>query len=215
MIKVAICDAHPVLRNGVRIALANAGGFEVVGEAGDGESTLALARATNAHVLTLGLVMPGTHGIELIKLIKIGNPSLRVFVLTMYSEETFAVQACRAGASGFVTKSDSNSELIAAIRKVALGGVYVSAAVAERLALSVHEQDRALPHQRLSGREFDVMCRLASGQPVRDIARTLYVSAKTVSTYRTHICEKMGVPHDAALVRYAIRHKLIEDFEPG
>jgi DNA-binding NarL/FixJ family response regulator len=215
MIKVAISDAHPVLREGVRTALADAGNFEVVGEAGNGASTLALADTTDAHVLTLGLVMPGIHGIELIKRIKIGNPSLRILVLTMYSEKVLAVHAYKAGASGFVTKSGPNSELIDAIRKVALGGLYVSATVAEQFASSLNEKMPTLPHQRLSDREFDVLCRLASGQPVRDIAGTLCLSTKTVSTYRTRIFEKMGIPHEAALVRYAIRHQLIEDFEPG
>lgn len=211
MIKVAISDAHPVTRHGARRALEAAGEFEVVGEAVDGTTTLALVRATDACLLTLGLVMPGIHGVELIKLIKNENPALRILVLTRYSEESYAIRVFRAGASGFVGKSSPSSDVIAAARKVASGGVYVSLAMADQFAQSWNETAAALPHQRLSDREFDVFVRIASGETVTAIARTLCLSSQTISRHRAHILEKTAMSSDAALVRYAMHHGLVED----
>lgn len=207
MIKVAICDAHPVLRDGVRSALEGAGDFSIVGEAEDGASTLALARATDASVITLDLLMPGVQGVDLIRQIKHQSPSLRILVLTMLSGEILAVRALKAGASGFVTKSSTIADFVAAIRRIGGGGIYVTSE-ADLLAL---EASSTLPHQRLSEREFDVLCRIASGQPARQIATILCLSPKTISTYRTRILEKMELPHEAALVRYATRHNLIDE----
>ena len=212
MIKVAISDAHPVTRNGVRSALEGASEFEVVGEAVDGATTLALVRATDACVLTLGLVMPGIHGVELIKSIKNENSALRILVLTMHLEETHAVRVFKAGASGFVSKNSPRADFVAAAKKVASGGVYVSLTMADQLPQSFNEAAAsALPHQRLSGREFDIFVRIASGESVTAIARTLCLSTQTVSRHRAHILEKTKMSTDAALVRYAVRHALLED----
>jgi DNA-binding NarL/FixJ family response regulator len=215
MIKVGIADAHAVTRDGVRNALESAGGFRIVGEAVDGESTLALARSTEADVLTLGLVMPGIHGIQLIESIKKDSPSLRILVLTMRSEAGCAIKAFKASASGFVTKQSAATDLVSAARKIASGGVYVSVAMADQFAQSFKEPAIVLPHQRLSDRELDVFLRIASGEPIAAIARTLCVSTRTVSTHRTHILEKTGLQNDAGLVRYAVRHELLEDDETG
>lgn len=215
MIKVAIADAHAVTRHGVRNALENAGEFEVVGEAVDGESILALARSTEADLLTLGLVMPGIHGIQLIELIRKDSPSLRILILTMHSEAVCATRAFRAGASGFVTKHSPVTDLVSAARKIAAGGVYVSIAMVDQYAQSFEKSANALPHLRMSDRELDVFLRIASGEPVAAIARTLCLSTKTVSTHRTHILEKTGLQNDAGLVRYAFRHELLEDDGTG
>ncbi|MBK5124997.1 response regulator transcription factor [Burkholderia sp. R-69980] len=211
MIKVGIADAHPATRAGIRLALESVNRFEIVGEASDGSGTLSLLRSSKPQVLTLGLRMPGIHGLELIRLVKSENPAVRILVLTMWSEQTYAVQAFRAGASGFLTKASSAAQLVEAVSKVASGGIYVSIATAEQLAQHLGEEKGSLPHQRLSQREFDVFMRLVSGQSVADIAEALRVSSKTVSTQRTRILEKMELPHEAALVRYAVSHGLIED----
>jgi DNA-binding NarL/FixJ family response regulator len=135
-------------------------------------------------------------------------------VLTMHAEQQYAVRAFKAGASGYLTKESASAELVAAVTKVASGGVYVSLAMAERFAQSLGEPADTLPHQRLSDREFDVFRRIAAGQTLTEIAAELCVSSKTVSTYKTRILEKMQMPHEAALVRYALRHKLLgEDDE--
>ncbi|MGF6920603.1 response regulator [Paraburkholderia sp. 40] len=213
MIRVLLADDHALVRDGLRHILQGASGFEVVGEANDSASTVALIRARAAEVLVLDLSMPGRNGVELIKQIKEEKPTLRILVLTMHAEQQYAVRAFKAGASGYLTKESASAELVAAVTKVAAGGVYVSLAMAERFAQSLNEPTDLLPHQRLSDREFDVLKRIAAGQTITEIAAELCVSAKTVSTYKTRILEKMQMPHEAALVRYAMRHKLVSDEE--
>ncbi|RKP45979.1 response regulator [Trinickia fusca] len=213
MTKVLLADDHTLVRDGLRHILQGTSGFEVVGEAYDGPTTIALVRATPADVLVLDLSMPGRNGVELVKQIKDEKPSLRILVLTMHAEQQYAVRAFKAGASGYLTKESASTELVTAVTKVSAGGVYVSLSMAERLAQSLNEPTDMLPHQRLSDREFDVFRRIAAGQTITEIAHELCVSAKTVSTYKTRILEKMQMPHEAALVRYAIQHKLFDDNE--
>jgi DNA-binding NarL/FixJ family response regulator len=211
MTKVLIADDHTLVREGLRHILGNASGFEVVGEANDGPSTIELIRSTDAHVLVLDLSMPGRNGVELIKQIKEEKPALRILVLTMHAEQQYAVRAFKAGASGYLTKESASAELVSAVAKVAAGGVYVSLTMAERFAQSLNEPSGTLPHQRLSDREFDVFRRIVAGETITEIALALCVSAKTVSTYKTRILEKMQMPHEAGLVRYAVRHKLFDE----
>jgi DNA-binding NarL/FixJ family response regulator len=213
MTKVLLADDHALVRDGLRHILEGTSGFEVVGEAYDGPTTISLVRSTPADVLVLDLSMPGRNGIELVKQIKDEIPTLRVLVLTMHAEQQYAVRAFKAGASGYLTKESASKELVSALTKISAGGVYVSLSMAERLAQSLNEPTDMLPHQRLSDREFDVFRRIAAGQTISEIAHELCVSAKTVSTYKTRILEKMQMPHEAALVRYAIQHKLFEDSE--
>lgn len=213
MTKVLLADDHALVRDGLRHILEGTSGFEVVGEAYDGPTTISLVRGTPADVLVLDLSMPGRNGIELVKQIKDEIPTLRVLVLTMHAEQQYAVRAFKAGASGYLTKESASKELVSALTKISTGGVYVSLSMAERLAQSLNEPTDMLPHQRLSDREFDVFRRIAAGQTISEIAHELCVSAKTVSTYKTRILEKMQMPHEAALVRYAIQHKLFEDGE--
>ena len=213
MTRVLLADDHALVRDGLRHILEGTSGFEVVGEAYDGPTTISLVRGTPADVLVLDLSMPGRNGIELVKQIKEELPALRVLVLTMHAEQQYAVRAFKAGASGYLTKESASKELVSALTKISAGGVYVSLSMAERLAQSLNEPTDMLPHQRLSDREFDVFRRIAAGQTISEIANELCVSAKTVSTYKTRILEKMQMPHEAALVRYAIQHKLFEDSE--
>lgn len=213
MTRVLLADDHALVRDGLRHILEGTSGFDVVGEAYDGATTISLVRGTPADVLVLDLSMPGRNGIELVKQIKDELPTLRVLVLTMHAEQQYAVRAFKAGASGYLTKESASKELVSALTKISAGGVYVSLSMAERLAQSLNEPTDMLPHQRLSDREFDVFRRIAAGQTISEIAHELCVSAKTVSTYKTRILEKMQMPHEAALVRYAIQHKLFEDSE--
>jgi DNA-binding NarL/FixJ family response regulator len=211
MTRVLIADDHTLVRDGLRHILRSASGLEVAGEASDGATTIAMIRATAADVLVLDLSMPGRNGVELLKQIKDEKPALRILVLTMHAEQQYAVRAFKAGASGYLTKESASAELVTAVSKVAAGGVYVSLAMAERLAQSLNEPADDLPHQRLSDREFEVFRRIAAGETITQIAQALSVSAKTVSTYKTRILEKMQMPHETALVRYAMRHKLFDD----
>ena len=211
MIKVIIADDHTLMRDGLRRILEGARDFEIVGEGYDGATTLALVRSSDANVLVLDLSMPGRSGVDLIKQIKEEKPALRLLVLTMHAEHQYAARAFKAGASGYLTKESASTELVNAVTKVATGGVYVSMAMAERFAQSLNEPADTLPHQRLSDREFEVFRRIAAGETISEIAPALCVSAKTVSTYKVRILEKMQMPHEAALVRYALHHKLLDD----
>jgi DNA-binding NarL/FixJ family response regulator len=211
MITVLLADDHTMVRDGLRHVLERAGGFRIAGEACDGATTIALVRAQPAQVLVLDLSMPGRNGLELIAQVKEEQPALRVLVLTMHAEQQYAVRAFKAGASGYLTKESASTELVNAVTKVAGGGVYISMAMAERFAQTLHEPADTLPHQRLSDREFDVFRRIAAGETISGIAQALCVSVKTVSTYKVRILEKMQMPHEAGLVRYAIRHRLFDD----
>jgi DNA-binding NarL/FixJ family response regulator len=214
MTRVLLADDHTLVREGLRHVLETTRGVEVAGEAQDGPSTLALVRGTPADVLVLDLSMPGPrNGVELVKQIKEEIPTLRILVLTMHAEQQYAVRAFKAGASGYLTKESASTELVVAVTKVAAGGVYVSISMAERFAQSLSEPTDMLPHQRLSDRELEVFRRIAAGQTIGEIANELCVSSKTVSTYKTRILEKMEMHHEAALVRYAIQHKLLDDDE--
>ncbi|MDN7465771.1 response regulator [Burkholderia gladioli] len=211
MIKVALSDAHSVVREGLRVTLQCADDFSIVGEAVDGTSTLVLARTTDADLLTLGLEMPGVHGLNLIPLIKIENPSLRILVVTIHAEESFAARAFKAGASGYITKDCSAMELVGAARRVGTGGVYVSLAMADEFARVSGDRSAVMPHQRLSIREFQIFLLIAAGESITGISGKLGLSTKTVSTHKTRILEKSGLANNAALVRYAVRHDLLED----
>src|SRR5471032_1179309 len=211
MIRVLIADDHTLVRDGLRHILESAHGFEVTGQAADSAGAPALVRTHEAEVILLDLSMPGRSGLDMIKQIKDEKPALRILVLTMHAEEQYAVRAFKSGASGYLTKESASAELVTAVSKVAAGGVYVSIAMAERLAQSLNEPADDLPHRRLSDREFEVFRRIAAGETITQIAQALSVSAKTVSTYKTRILEKMQMPHDTALVRYAMRHKLFDD----
>ncbi|MEM5371269.1 response regulator transcription factor [Paraburkholderia azotifigens] len=211
MIKVLLADDHAVVRDGLRHVLLDANGFEVAGEAWDSATTIAMVRGVGAHVLILDLSMPGRNGIDLIRQIKDENPSLRILVLTMHAEHQYAARAFKAGASGYLTKESASRELISAVAKIASGGVYVSLAMAERFAANLNEPAEAMPHQRLSDREFDVFRRIVEGQSITDIAHELCLSVKTISTHKTHIIEKMQAANENGLIRYAIRHKIFDD----
>lgn len=211
MIRILIADDHPLVRDGLRHILQSTPGFEVVGEAEDGASLLALIRAMAADLVVLDLSMPGRSGVELIAQIKLERPAIRILVLTMHGEQQYAVRAFKAGASGYLTKESASTELVIAAAKIANGGTYVSLSMAERLATNLIGATATLPHQRLTDRELDVFRRLSAGQTLTQIADALCVSAKTVSTYKARILEKMQLPHEVALIRYAERHKLFDE----
>jgi DNA-binding NarL/FixJ family response regulator len=211
MIRVLLADDHHVVRAGLRELLSGAEDITVAGEATDGHEALERVRNAEYDVAVLDMSMPGRSGIELIRLVKAERPRLKVLVLSMHSEEQYAVRALRAGASGYLTKDAAPDELIAAIRRVASGGAYVTPETAQRLALEASRDAGAAPHTLLSDREFQVLRLLADGRTVGEIARQLSLSVKTVSTHKTHVMEKMGLANAAELIRYALEHRLLDD----
>jgi len=195
---ILIADDHPIVRSGLRQILGAADDMTIVGEAENGAQTLELAKKVDWDVLVLDYSMPDRNGIDLLKELKRSYPERPVLVLSMMPEEIHAVQVYRAGGAGFVKKDAATDELTIAIRKVNKGHKYVSPSFAERPL-----------HETLTDREYRVMWLLASGKPIKEIARELDVSPSTISTYRMRILRKMNLSDNAALVRYAIRHQLV------
>ena len=210
MIRVLIADDHTIVREGLRQILEAAGDFEVVGEAADGLEAVRLARKLDFEVALLDISMPGRSGIELVKQIRLERPRARIMMLSMHEQSEYAVRAIRAGASGYLTKDSAGRELATALRKVAAGGAYVSAEVAEQLALGAMAEGDAPPHALLSDREFQVLRSLVAGRTVSEIAEALSLSVKTVSTHKANLMQKIGAGNNGELFRYAMRHNLIE-----
>jgi len=210
MIRIVLADDHTIVREGLKQLLAAGGGFEVVGEAENGHEALQRVRELEFDVLLLDMSMPGKSGIELIKLVRAEKPKLRVLVLSMHEEHQYAVRAIRAGASGYITKDSASRQLVAAIRKVASGGAFISSEVAEQLALSAMPGAEGAPHDRLSDREFQVFRLIAEGKSVSDIAERLNLSVKTVSTHKSNILHKLDASTTGELIRYALAHRLVE-----
>ena len=208
MIRIVIADDHTIVREGLKQLLAAAGDLNVVGEARDGQEVMQQVRDNDFDVLLLDMSMPGKSGTELIKQVKDEKPKLRVLVLSMHEEHQYAVRAIKAGASGYVTKDRAGTELVTAIRKVGAGGAFITAEVAEQLALGAMPGADASPHGRLSDREFEVLGLLAAGKTVTEIAARLNLSGKTVSTHKARLMEKLGIDNQADLVRYAMTHGL-------
>jgi DNA-binding NarL/FixJ family response regulator len=209
VIRVLLADDHAIVRAGLKEILADTGDIEVAGEAASGQEVLARIRDNDYDVAVLDMSMPGRSGIELIRQVKDEKPRLRILVLTMHSEQQYAVRALKAGASGYLTKESAPDQLVTAIRRIAAGGAFVSPEIAEQLALDVNRGAGGPPHTLLSDREFQVFELIVNGKSVTDIARQLALSVKTVSTHKTRILHKMGARSEAELVRYALEHKLL------
>ena len=212
MIRVIIADDHQILREGLKQLLLAARDIEVVGEARDGHEALERVRLLEADVLLLDMSMPGKSGMELIRQVKAERPKVRILVLSMHEEHQYAVRAIRAGASGYLTKESASGQLVAAIRKVAAGGAFISAEVAEYLAQDAmpHASERPL-HSTLSDREYQVFMRLVGGRGVSEIAAELHLSGKTISTHKARLMEKLNVANNAELIHYALKHRLGDD----
>lgn len=211
MIRVLLADDHAIVRAGLKEILESTGEIVVAAEASNGHEALAAAREQDFDMAVLDLSMPGRSGVDLIKLIKTERPKLRILVLSMHSEEQYAVRAVRAGASGYLTKETATEALVAAVRRIAAGGAYISPETAERLVLDASSGAEGPPHKRLSNREYEVFRMIIAGQSITDIAGRLNLSVKTISTHKSRILEKMGLGNQAELVRYAVEHNLIDE----
>ena len=210
MINIVIADDHAIVREGLKRIVSAADGMQVVDEAKDGNEVMQRVRELNFDVLMLDLSMPGRNGMETIKLVRAEKPSIRILVLSMHQELQYAVRAIKSGASGYMTKESAPESLVMAIRKIASGGAYVSAEVAEQLALHAMPGSAALPHENLTEREFEVMQLLAAGGSVTQIAAKLNLSVKTVSTHKANLMQKLALDNPSELIRYAMRHGLVD-----
>jgi DNA-binding NarL/FixJ family response regulator len=212
MIKVLIADDHPILRQGLKQILAGEFDSAEFGEAENAQEVMDHVGTKTWDVLILDITMPGRSGLDLLKDLKQQQPKLPVLVLSMHPEEQLAVRALKAGADGYLTKNNAPEELVRAIKKVLGGGVYVSASLAEELALDLRPTTGRPRHAVLTDREFEVLCLIASGKKVSEIANELSLSVKTISTYRARILDKMRMKSNAELTRYAIGHKLVGQY---
>ncbi|HEX7607454.1 MAG TPA: response regulator transcription factor [Usitatibacter sp.] len=211
MIRIVIADDHTIVREGLKQLLLAADGLEIVGEARDGHEAMKAVRELDFDLLLLDMSMPGKSGIELIKQVRAEKPKLRILILSMHEERQYAIRAIRAGASGYLTKESASRQLVEAIRKVASGGAFISAEVAEQLALGAMPDAKGALHESLSDREFQVFRMLAEGKSVSDIAERLHLSVKTVSTHKANILQKMRMETVGDLIRYALAHRLVEE----
>jgi two-component system invasion response regulator UvrY len=208
--RILIADDHPIVRHGVRQVLAEDPAMEVVGEAKDGDEALRLARELQWDVAVMDFSMPGRSGFDLLGDLRREFPGRPVIVLSIHAEQLHAARVLKAGGAGYLNKASAPQELTRAVRKVAAGGRYVSAALAELLASELSADAAGPPHEQLSDREYRVMWLLASGRQINQIARELVLRPSTVSTYRTRVFRKLRLRNNAELVQYAVRHQLVE-----
>ena len=210
MIRILIADDHAIVRKGLMQILMDSTEPVTVDEAESGVEALDKADANDYDLFLLDISMPGRGGLDVLKEIKVRRPGLPVLMLSMHPEEQYAIRCLRAGAAGYLTKESAADELLAAIRKVLAGGSYVSVSLAEKLATSLKKSSEKLPHEILSDREYQVLCKIASGKPPTAIAEEMSLSVKTVSTYRARLLDKMNMKNNAELTHYAINNKLVD-----
>jgi two-component system invasion response regulator UvrY len=207
---ILIADDHSIVREGLKQYLKTLGEVNLIDEAVDGNEAWKKIKDGAYDLVILDVSMPGMSGLDVLQNIKGRNLKTRVLILSVYPQEQFAIHAFKLGASGYISKDNAFEELTLAIKKIASGGKYIGKAFAEKLAFNGFDPGDKLPHEKLSEREFQVMVMLAKGKSVTEIAKEIFISDKTVSTYRTRILEKMGMKKNAYLTIYAIKNNLIE-----
>jgi DNA-binding NarL/FixJ family response regulator len=212
-IQVLLADDHAIIRDGLKQILSDTEDLAVGGEAANGVEVMHLVRERDWGVLVLDISMPGRSGLDLVHMIKDEKPALPILILSMHHEEQYAVRAIHAGASGYLTKESDSEVLLAAIRRVAAGGVYISDKVAELMVRGIRPVVETLPHDLLSDREYQVFNMLVKGMGLTEIGQELSLSVKTISTHKTHILQKMNLANAGELIRYAITHGLAEQSE--
>ena len=209
-IRVLIADDHAIVRQGLRQILSDTPDLTVAGEAENGVQAVQMVRTGEWDVVLMDVSMPDRNGIDALKLIKKEYPRLPVLILSMYPEEQYAIRALKAGAAGYLTKQSAPELLVTAIRQVASGKKYVSPSLAEELANAIGDDSERPPHEKLSDREYQTLCMIASGKTPTEIAEALNLSVKTVSVYRARLLEKMNLRNNAELTHYGLKHGLAE-----
>lgn len=209
MIRLLICDDHAIVRQGLRQILADAPDIAVGAEAGDGPAAIHCLRRGGIDVVLLDIALPGRDGLDVLRQIHQEFPRLPVLIVSTYPEKQYALRCLRLGAAGYLNKGADPAEMLAAVRKVAQGGLFVSPTVAETLATAMRRDTDRPPHELLSPREYQVFLHIAAGKSLSDIAAQLSLSLSTVSTYRARIMEKIDTHNDVETALYAVRHHLV------
>ncbi len=208
MLRILLLDDHAMVREGLRRILAHELAPDRLGEAATAEAALDLLAREAWDLLLLDLSLAGRSGLDLLVEVRERWPHVRILVVSMHSEREFVMRALKAGASGYITKDQASGELVQAVRKLLVGGRYLSDAVTGHLVEDLAHDHAAAPHEALSPREFEILRALAAGRTVTELARELALSVKTVSTYRARVAEKLGLSSTAEIIRYAIEHGL-------
>jgi len=211
--RILIVDDHPVVRRGLAATLGADPDIAVAGEAADGDEAILKARDIRPDLVLLDIALPGKNGLEVLKTLHAEMPDIPVLILSTFPERQYAVRCLRSGARGYLTKQSAAEELLDAVRKIRAGGKYISAPLADLLAAELTGETERLPHERLSDREFQVLCMIGRGQSVSRIASALSLSPSTIHTHRAHVLEKMQLETTAQLVRYVLDHNLVESPE--
>ena len=214
-LEILIVDDHAIVREGLKRILEVSNLAWRVVEAASGLEALEILRSKAFDVAVFDVSMPGMSGLELLRRAHAEYPRMRLLMLSMHAEEQYALRALKAGANGYVAKDCASRELANAVRKVAAGGAYVSAGLAERVVLQLHGAREPALHERLSDRELDILRRLVAGHRPTEIAKDLHLSVKTVSTHKSRILERLQLPNLAALIRYGIEQGLMVADVPG
>jgi len=209
MIRILVADDHAIVRDGLKQIVSDTPDIVVAAEASNGREALDKALKDDYDVVLLDITMPDINGLDTLKEIKSQKPELPVLILSIHPEEQYAVRALKAGAAGYLTKESAPEELIRAMRSVSAGGKYVTPSLAERLASVLKTGAEEPLHQSLSDREYQILCMIASGKSVKQIADELLLSIKTISTYRARLLRKMNMNNNIELTRYAIQNQLV------
>jgi DNA-binding NarL/FixJ family response regulator len=209
-IKILIADDHAIVREGLKQIVAEEKDITVAGEAENSVQLMELLAKEKWSLIVLDINMPGKSGLEALKDIKIQYPDLPVLILSMFSEDQYGIRAIKAGASGYLKKVSAPTELVTAIRKIVSGGKYINQSLAEKLAEKFGKTEKELPHDKLSDREFQIMCNIALGKSAEEIANELSISINTVYTYRNRILEKLSMKSNVELTQYVLQNKLVE-----
>jgi two-component system, NarL family, invasion response regulator UvrY len=207
--KILICDDHKIVREGLKKIVQQLPEVNQIEEAKDGTEVLSFLSSTLFDIILMDISLPGRSGLEILQSVKERWPSVNVLMLSMHPEEQYAIRALKLGASGYLTKDSASEELLFAIKKVAEGGKYISQSLGEDLVLALHSNNHSLKHDKLSDREFEIMIKLANGKSLGEIGIELFISSKTVSTYRSRIMEKMDFKKNTQLTKYCIENNLL------
>ena len=210
MIKILIADDHAIVREGLKQIVAEEKDMLVAGEAGNTNEMFELLKKEHFAIIILDISMPGRSGLEALKFLKKNYPQVPALILSMFSEEQYGLRALKAGAAGYLKKVSAPTELVSAIRKIVNGGKYINQSLAEKLADEYDSDRKERMHDKLSNREYQIMCLIASGKSTEEIAIDLSISINTVYTYRNRILEKMHLKSNVELTQYALQNNLIE-----
>lgn len=210
MIRILIADDHAIVREGLKQIVAEESDMKVSGEVSSAEELIEKIESEKYDIVILDINMPGRSGLDALKDLKKIKPDLPVLILSMFSEDQYGLRAIKAGASGYLKKVSAPTEMVAAIRKIVGGGKYINQPLAEKLAEDIGERSKSVLHEKLSDREYQIMCLIAAGKTTEEIANDLSISNQTVYTYRNRILEKMNMKSNVELTQYVIRNKLIE-----